>query len=88
MTDASGEVRFDYGSEKFVDSDDRIRGVFPDLYMVAYGPGGEKVITTRDETVRSTGGYDRTTDARMLGARAHVQQRGWQASPPRVRALS
>lgn len=54
VTDTDGEARFDYESEEFVDLDDRIQGVFPDLYVVAYGPDGEKVVTTRDDTVRNT----------------------------------
>ncbi len=54
VTDASGEARFEYTSEQFVDLDDRVQGVFPDLYVVAFGANGEKVVTTRDETVRNT----------------------------------
>ena len=37
-TDAGGEVRFDYNSEHFVDMDDRVGGVFPELYAVVYRP--------------------------------------------------
>ena len=53
-TDAEGEARFDYSSEKFVDMDDRVMGIFPELYVVAYGPGDEKVVSTRSDAVDNT----------------------------------
>lgn len=49
-TDENGEARFDYGSDKFVDLDDRLTGVFPDLYVVVYDAGGNKVHSSRAET--------------------------------------
>ena len=53
-TNAQGEVRFDYNSEDFVDLDDRLTGVFPDLYVVVRAADGSEVVTTRAETVPNT----------------------------------
>ncbi len=53
-TNAQGEVRFDYNSEDFVDLDDRLTGVFPDLYVVVHAADGSAAVTTRAETVPNT----------------------------------
>jgi hypothetical protein len=53
-TDGSGEVRFDYTSEKFVDIDDHLGGVFPELYAVVYDAEGRVVVSTKDDTVDNT----------------------------------
>jgi hypothetical protein len=53
-TDASGEARFDYSSEQFVDLDDRVGGIFPELFVVAYARDGEKVVSTRSDAVDNT----------------------------------
>jgi hypothetical protein len=53
-TDASGEARFEYNSEQFVDIDDRLGGVFPELYAVVYDAAGKVVHSTRAEAVDNT----------------------------------
>ena len=53
-TDPGGEVRFDYNSEQFVDLDDRIGGVFPELYAVVYRPDGAEILSTKADAVDNT----------------------------------
>ncbi len=53
-TDAAGEASIQYNSDQFVDVDDRLTGVFPDLYVVIHGAGDEVVLSTREEMVRNT----------------------------------
>jgi hypothetical protein len=53
-TDAGGEVRFDYRSEDFVDLDDRLGGVFPELYAVVYRSDGAELHSTKADAVDNT----------------------------------
>jgi hypothetical protein len=53
-TDAGGEIRFDYRSEDFVDLDDRIGGIFPELYAVVYRPDGGEMHSTKADAVDNT----------------------------------
>jgi hypothetical protein len=53
-TDEKGEVRFEYTSEQFVDIDDRLGGVFPELYAVVYDAHDEVVLSTRADAVDNT----------------------------------
>lgn len=53
-TDEAGEVRFDYSSSKFVDLDDKVMGIFPELYIMAYDQAGERVVSTRSQSVDNT----------------------------------
>jgi hypothetical protein len=54
QTDAGGEVRFDYRSEDFVDLDDRLGGIFPELYAVVYRPDGTEMHSTKADAVDNT----------------------------------
>ena len=53
-TDAAGEARFDYSSEDFVDLDDRLGGIFPELYVVVYRPDGTQLFSTKADAVDNT----------------------------------
>lgn len=53
-TDANGEVRFEYTSDQFVDIDDKLGGVFPELYAVVYDAAGQVVVSTKEDTVDNT----------------------------------
>ncbi|HET6764156.1 MAG TPA: hypothetical protein VFH27_10810 [Longimicrobiaceae bacterium] len=53
-TGEGGEVRFEYTSDQFVDIDDRVGGVMPDLYVVVYDGEGKVVMTTREHVVPNT----------------------------------
>ncbi|MDB4948317.1 MAG: hypothetical protein JWM27_966 [Gemmatimonadetes bacterium] len=53
-TGAEGEVRFDYNSKEFVDLDDRLGGVFPELFAVVYGPDDQVMVSTRADAVDNT----------------------------------
>jgi hypothetical protein len=53
-SDAGGEVRFDYRSEDFVDLDDRLGGIFPELYAVVCRPDGSQLISTKADAVDNT----------------------------------
>ena len=53
-TGESGEARFDYKSEDFVDLDDRLGGVFPELYVVVYGADGAQLHSTKADAVNNT----------------------------------
>jgi hypothetical protein len=53
-TDSGGEVRFDYKSEDFVDLDDRLGGVFPELYCVVYRADGGELHSTKADAVDNT----------------------------------
>lgn len=48
-TDAEGEACFRYGSEKYLDLDDRMSGEDPELFAVVYDSDGQVVVTTRKE---------------------------------------
>ena len=53
-TDASGEARFRYTSDKYQDLDDAaesLRGTFPDLYVIVHTPDGGTAVTTRAECI-------------------------------------
>jgi hypothetical protein len=52
-TDAGGEVRFDYSSDQFVDLDDRIGGIFPELYAVVYRDGAQ-LYSSKADAVNNT----------------------------------
>jgi hypothetical protein len=54
QTDAGGEVRFDYRSEDFVDLDDRIGGIFPELYAVVYAADGTELYSSKADAVDNT----------------------------------
>ena len=53
-SDEQGEVRFDYNSEQFVDLDDRLGGVFPELYVVVSDAGGTQIVTTKADAISNT----------------------------------
>jgi hypothetical protein len=53
-TDAQGDVRFEYTSDRFVDIDDHLGGVFPELYAVVYDADGREVVSSRGDTVDNT----------------------------------
>lgn len=53
-TDAEGEARFDYSSDQFVDLDDRMGGVFPELYVVVYSAEGAQLHSTKADAVDNT----------------------------------
>jgi hypothetical protein len=54
QTDPGGEVRFDYDSSDFVDLDDRLGGIFPELYAVVYRADGEELYSTKADAVDNT----------------------------------
>lgn len=51
LTNAEGEARFQFVPGDFVDLDDRVQGVFPDLYVVVYNQSGERVASTRADRI-------------------------------------
>ena len=54
VTDANGEVTLTYTSAQFVDLDDTLGGVFPELYAVVYDDADQVIATTREEAVPNT----------------------------------
>ena len=54
LTDANGEVTLSYTSAEFVDLDDTVGGVFPELYAVVYDVADQVIATTRAEAVPNT----------------------------------
>jgi hypothetical protein len=53
-TDPGGEVRFDYDSSDFVDLDDRVGGIFPELYAIVSRSDGAELRSTKAEAVDNT----------------------------------
>lgn len=53
-TDGNGEASFHYSSDRYVDLDDHVGGVFPDLYAVVYDANDQVVLSTRTDTVPNT----------------------------------
>ena len=53
-TDAEGEARFSYSSEQFVDMDDRLGGIFPELYVVVSRADGTRLLSTKSDAVDNT----------------------------------
>lgn len=53
-TDAAGDARFDYSSEQFVDLDDRLGGIFPELYVVVSRADGSQLHSTKADAVDNT----------------------------------
>jgi hypothetical protein len=54
ITNTYGEATFRFTEEQFMDIDDRIGGVLPDLFVEIYDGDGTRVLTTRAEVVRNT----------------------------------
>jgi hypothetical protein len=54
VTNTYGEANFRFSEDQFLDLDDRIGGVLPDLYVEIYDAEGARVLTTRAEVVRNT----------------------------------
>lgn len=51
-TDENGEARFQFSTEQFSnDADERMGGMFPELYAVVSGPNDEQVVSTRAEAL-------------------------------------
>jgi hypothetical protein len=51
VTDANGEARFRFFPEQYLDLDERIGGELPELYAVAYAPGGEVLASNRHAAI-------------------------------------
>jgi hypothetical protein len=54
ITDSFGEATFRFSTADFLDVDDRIGGVLPELYVRVYDSAGRCVITTRAGAERNT----------------------------------
>jgi hypothetical protein len=54
MTDTHGEAHFRFTSEQYMDIDDQMGGVMPDLYVKVFDASGEMVLSTRADTVPNT----------------------------------
>jgi hypothetical protein len=52
-TDADGAATFEYYSEDFVDLDERLGGLRPELYVVLRDRHDRVVLTTRSEAVKN-----------------------------------
>jgi hypothetical protein len=53
VTNIYGEAVFRFTDEQFMDIDDRIGGLLPDLYVEVWDSAGRRVLTTRAEAVRN-----------------------------------
>src|SRR5687767_2820755 len=53
-TNDAGEARFEYSSEQFVDLDDRLGGIFPELYVVVAREDGTQLLSTKQDAVDNT----------------------------------
>ena len=79
QTDAAGEARFRYTSDKYQDFDDMaesLRGTFPDLYVVVAAPDGSTVVNTRAECIDNLPRREITVVVPADVAQRH----GWAAS--------
>lgn len=78
-TDAAGEARFRYTSDKYQDLDDSLeslRGTFPDLYVVVSAPDGSPVVNTRAECIDNLPRREITVAVPAEAAQRH----GWAAA--------
>lgn len=53
VTDVYGEASFRFTDEEFLDVDDRIGGVLPELYVKVFDSAGECVVSTRAGAARN-----------------------------------
>jgi hypothetical protein len=53
-TSETGEVRFEYTSEDFVDIDDKFGGEMPELYAVVYDAHDQEVFSTKADIMDNT----------------------------------
>jgi hypothetical protein len=54
ITNTYGEATFRFTATQFVDIDDRIGGILPDLYVEVFDSDGKRVLSTRAQVVRNT----------------------------------
>ncbi len=51
ITDQYGEASFHFGSDQFLDLDDRLGGTLPELYVKVFGRDDRLILSTRPEAV-------------------------------------
>ncbi|MDQ3556305.1 MAG: transthyretin-like family protein [Gemmatimonadota bacterium] len=70
-TDDNGEACFRFDSDRFVDLDDRLGGVFPELYVAVCDERDEKVFDTRSDCTHNSAPRHMTVCVPRMVAEEH-----------------
>lgn len=71
VTNAEGEACFRFDSEQFVDLDDRLGGVFPELYVAVCDEASDTVFNTRSDCTNNNAPRHMTVCVPRAVAEAH-----------------